>query len=266
MKPVKNLMAFLLGTVVAAGTAQAQVAMQPMTFVIFGQYQTNRIFTNNLSTNEQRDIRTVEFSTVDVHKALALDHAGRHWTNLSYAIIARETEFNNGTAGREGIFLYRNSPPTNVNVSSNFALNFTNDFTQNVTNIFPGVTNLGVNHTIIGGTFPSGSTNLGSLVSDGLFSITLYTTNMQFNLIGYGTTTETNLAGSHAGVHYSGPVQTLRVLTGVGTFGLNIATNFFTNSIVGIPNSNFVSGPAHGYFRTGAPVFITNSAASVFGP
>jgi hypothetical protein len=266
MKPVHLLWALLIGAVAALGTARAQVAIQPLTFVIFAQYEENRINTNNVTTNELRLIKTVEFNVNDLHKALALDYAGRNWTNFAGAVLCREVEFNNGLAGREGIFLYRNSPPTNLNVSANFGLNFSNNFTQNVTNVFPGVTNLAVNPMINGGVFPGNSTNIGSLVSDGLFSMTFYTTNLQFNLISYGHTTETNLTAAHAGNHYSGPVQSVHGMTGLGTFGLNISTNFFTNSIVGIPNTNFVSGPAHGYFNEGAPVFITNSADSVFGP
>jgi hypothetical protein len=265
MKPVQKLWALLIGTLAALGTAHAQVAMQPLTFVVFGQYETNYIFTNSLATNEQKYIRTIELSALDLRKALAIDYAGLGWTNFNSATLAREVEFTNGLAGREGIFLYRTSPPTNVNVSAYFGLNFTNDFTQNVANIFPGVTNLGVNPTINGGIFAGNSTNTNSLVSDGLFSLTFYTTNIQFNLVSYGTTTETLFNASHAGIRYSGPVQIVYGLTGVGTFGLNISTNFFTNSVVGIPNTNFVTGPAHGYFRTGSPVFITNSPDSVFG-
>jgi len=265
MKPVQFLMACLIATGVAVGHAQAQVARQTLTFVLSGQYQTNAIHPGAGYTNEHKFIKTVYFSTANIRKALALDHAGTDWTNLYDTDLVREIEFTNGLSGREGIFLYRSSPPTNVNVSSNFSLNFTNNFTQDVAGAFPGATNFGVNNTVSGGVFTRDSTNTNSLVSAGLFSISLYTTNLQFNLIGYGTTTETNLLASHDGVRYSGPVQRLQVLTGVGTFGLNVSTNFFENSIVGAPNTNFVSGPAHGYFGTAAPVFLTNSPAAVFG-
>jgi len=258
-------MAVLIGTALSAAPARAQVSRQALTFAIYGQYQTNEFHTNSSLTNEHKTLKPIEIATRDMVKALALDYAGTNWTSLTSAALVRETDFTNGVAGGERIFLHRGSPPTNLDVSTNFRLSFTNNFTHDVAVNFPGAARLRASSSAAGGTFPGASANTNSLVSDGLFSVSFYTTNMQFNLVGYGTTTETIFHAARDGADYSGPVQRLQ-MAGVGTFGLNVSTNFFEGEIVSDPDTNFASGPARGSFSTGEASFITNSVTNLFGP
>ena len=263
MKQVQFLMALWLGTVAAAHCARGQTSLQRLSFSVFGQYQTNELATNSTRAATNRITtevaKSVEISSANIVKAIAIDEFGTGWTNLTSASLVRETDFANGHSGAEGIFLYRASPPTNVNVSSYFS------FTNNLTNSFPAVTNFNFANPVNGGivTLKSGGslTNTNSLTSAGLFYVSLYTTNIQFNLIGYGATTTTDLTGSiHRTNLFSGRVQSLQAAC-VGSFGLYVGTNLFrTNGASdALEPTNFVSGPAHGSFAAAAPSFITNA-------
>ena len=267
MKKVQFLMALLLGTVAAAHSARGQTSVQRLSFSVFGQYQTNELTTHSSRTATNRITtevaKSVEISSDNILKAIAIDEFGAGWINLTTASLVRETDFANGHSGAEGIFLYRAWPPTNVNVSSHFS--FTNNFTSGVTNNFPAVTNFNFANPVHGGTVTlkgGGSlTNTNSLTCAGLFYVSLYTTNIQFNLIGYGTTTTTDLTGSiHRTNLYSGEVQSLQAAC-VGSFGLYVGTNLFGTNVVSdaLEPTNFVSGPAHGSFGAAAPFFITNA-------
>jgi hypothetical protein len=238
----------------AARTAPAQSIQQPLLFSINAEYE----YTTNATPNSETvtdDISVHHNLLVTTHgvvKAIAVDLFGRAWTNWISATLLRRV---NPVDGTEGIFLRNGTKFTNV--SSFFGDSFQNDFTEDVSNSFPGLTNnftpqLPVFHGSVSNG-PAGSfTNTISLGN--VRFISLNTTNLKFNLIGVNLSTAsngrvTNVVGTVDQVRYSAQVDTLSVSV-VGSLYINTATNLFD----GAPFQPY-SGPARGAFSTGQALF-----------
>ncbi|MGD1086413.1 MAG: hypothetical protein ABSA47_16880 [Verrucomicrobiota bacterium] len=299
MKPVPLLIALWIGTMAGANSAHSQISRQNLSFSIIARYSSSTYSTNH-DTGEvttRETIHSALISKATVVRALAVDLFGADYAKWTGASLLRVTDFTNN---QEGIFLYKASPPTYVNVSSNFAMSYLNDFTYEVSNNFNPITNLNgitnlsqdpgyndiadnaattnlvfnVTAPIQAGSFLVGtshrtntviSTNVSTLASAGLCCVFLTTTNLQFNLIGLGNTTTTEMiAADHLGAarqRLTNLVQTLTVNYGVGIYLANLGTNLLAPDA-----GDFVSGPAHGTFGTSSPAFATNSAAELFAP
>jgi hypothetical protein len=248
----------LVGLAVALGlaarTAPGQSVQEFLTFSINAEYEfmTNLTPNSVTLTNERYVQRSILVSTHNVIKAIAIDLFGQEWTNWSTATLLRRI---NPVDGTEGIFLHDGLRFTNV--SSFFGTSFTNDFTYDVLNAYPALTN---NFTPQLPIFRGWITNEESGMYTNTQSlgnvrfISLNTTNLKFNLIGVnlsvlGNGNVTNVEGTIDHVHYARQVDTIAV-TGVGTLYINVATNLFD----GTPFQP-VSGPARGSFATMTPLF-----------
>jgi|GEM_PF-1639744 hypothetical protein len=304
MKQVPFLIALCFGTMVAAMSAHGQISRQTLSFSIYAEYSTNKFSTNRatglVTTNQV--IKTALISTATVVRDIAVDLFGADYTNWTRASLLRETDAD----GHEGIFLYKASPPTNVNVSSFFSMSFKNDFTYGVTNNFTPITNM---HNITDFSdvpdyneiAPAPATNW-SAITNFNFNVSNPIQEGDFEIEKHGTNTEivTNFTvyapASVSLCYISLNTANLQFnLIGYGTAGatlligrLGAAPARYTNLVqtltftcgVGTYRANlganlldpgpedFVSGPVHIYlpFGASAPAFSTNLAAEVFGP
>jgi hypothetical protein len=273
MKQVQLLMAVLFGTVILAGNARGQILYQRLTFSIFGQYVTNEATTNSinpLTVNETNVLKTVLISSASLVKAMALDFAGANYTNWTGSYLEREINMTNGA---EGIFLYRTTAPaTNLDVSRYFNLSFSNDFAYepDLNSHFAGITNYvntpgyfypanfsPANNPIVGdNVYVRKTGNITNTWSgSGLYYVEFYTTNLAFNLLGFGTSTSIDPVEHFDKLPYSNLVSTLEV-AGVGTFAVNNATTNGSGVVV-TTNYYLISGPAHGSFGTAPPTYTT---------
>jgi hypothetical protein len=265
MKQRKFLLAVLLGALVVSGNARGQIIYQKLNFSIFGQYVTNEAVTNSvnpLNVNSTNVIRTVLITTASLVRAAALDFAGSPgYTNWIGSYLLREINLTNGA---EGIFLYHVSDPvTNYNISRFFHGSYSNDFAYEpaLTSHFAGITNLPqvtspfypanfspTNNPIVGDQVYFRPTEIvtNAWTGSGLYYVEFYSTNISFNLLGYGTTTSIEPVERLDGVPYTNFVSTLGV-AGIGTYALNNASAP-TNGVVTGTNLYLISGPAHGSF------------------
>src|ERR1017187_4346140 len=207
MKQVQILIAVLFGTLVLAGDARGQILYQRLSFSIFGQYTTNVAVTNStnpLSVNEANVLKTVLMTSANLVKAMALDFAGTNYASWTGSYLEREINMTNGA---EGIFLCRTTAPvTNYDVSRYFNYSFTNNFASKAAlgSHFAGITNFintprsfyptnfsPANNPLVGDNIYLRKTgNITNTWSgSGLYYVEFYTTNLQFNLLGYGNST-----------------------------------------------------------------------------
>jgi hypothetical protein len=237
----------------AARNARAQSIQEFLTFAITAEYEftTNTVETDTL-TNSYSTHRTLLVGTHNIVKAIAVDLFGDQWTNWNAATLLRRV---NPTNGEEGIFMRYGDRFTNV--SSFFGTSYLNDFTYDVSNAFPGLTN---NFTPQLPIFRGWVTNRDGTLSTNTISlgnvryISMNSTNLKFNLIGVNISAlsngqVTNVTGTVDGVHYSTEVDTLLV-NSVGSLYINMATNLFN----GTPFQPY-AGTARGTFGTGIPGF-----------
>jgi hypothetical protein len=256
----------------AAGKVHAQTSLQRLTFSLIGEFQTNTFTTNTDNaaeplTNEEARLHAVLITTVNVIKALAVDVEGTNWRKFSGGSLFREINLTNGA---EGMLLRQGT--NEADVSSYFQGSFSNNFTAGLSNAFPGYTNniSGQTNDIFGPTNLSlpqiqiyhGSVNMPNATTtntnymkvDGLYFISLNTTNLKFNLVGVGEGFATNLTGSIDGVTYGRTNIDSEYIGTAGTFYLNVETNIFdvggTN-----PTPLFFTGPMHGSVNVGQPRF-----------
>jgi hypothetical protein len=261
----------------AAGGLHAQTSIQYLTFSLIGEFQTNTFTTNTsggtpVSTNEVLVVHPILFSTANVVKAIAVDLEGTNWdvdgtdsTNWDGARLVREVNLTNGA---EGIFLRKGT--TQINVSRFFGASFTNNFTGYLSNylglVTNGFTNSFTNNSttnftncfppqaaIIGGKVyidPTGTTtNYNS--SAGLYTLSFFTSNVQFNTFGVGSGVIANVRGQIDGNLYERLIYSESIGM-AGAFYLNTMSNIF-NTGTNLPA--YIGGPLHGGITTGAGSF-----------
>jgi hypothetical protein len=257
-----------------AGGLRAQTSIQRLTFTLLAQYQKNIFYTNTANpggplTNEFSVIRTVLITAGNVVKALAVDVGGTNWTNWAGSALVREVNLIDGT---EGIFLRKGGDQTNV--SSFFGGSFSNNFTAELTNAFPGATNnfQGLTNNIIDNETNNSApqlqldrgwrimpendpTNITTNfdITAGVYYISVNTTNLKFSLVAVGDGSVTNVAGNIDGTLYQRVIN-YQFLGSAGTFYLNLTTNVFDS---GTNPPEFYTGPLRGTFGTTAPWFST---------
>jgi hypothetical protein len=262
--------------VLAAGGLQAQTSYQTLSFSLVGEYQTNTFVTNNSirRTNETLVIHPILIDTDHIVKSIAVDLEGTNWLVWNGASLFREV---NLTTGAEGIFLRRGTNQTNI--SAFFDTSFTNNFTGYLGNYIGLVTNgftnsftndsitnsSPTNEALLGGTiYNFGQTNSTTnyLTSAGLYTLSFFSSNVQFNAFGVGSGTLVNVIGDKGGTHYRVPINT-EAIGIAGAFYLNTTSNIFdlgTDEGTNLPI--YVTGPLHGGISTGPPVF----SADIEGP
>jgi hypothetical protein len=248
-----------LALALAARNASAQSIQENLTFSILAQYEftTNEVNANGDFTNSVYDsLHTILVGTHGVVKAIAVDLYGRDWTNWASASLLRVT---NPTNGNEAIFMRVGDDLTNV--SRFFGTSFSNNFTYDISNAFPALTNdIPTNYPIQLPIIRRQITNEASGVSitnteqnGGMRFISLTTTNLVFNLLGVNLAAlsngrYTNVSARLDGVTYSNRVDTLLVSV-VGSLYINTATNLFIAPIMPF------AGPARGTFQTANVMF-----------
>jgi hypothetical protein len=249
MKKMRCLfLVLVLGCGVCAQRAQGQVAAQNITFSIICQYITNIYATNisALTTNENQQVTTVIVNSHNLAKAAAIDLLGTNWTKWQGASFIYEQ---NMITSNQGIYLRLNGKQTNV--SQFFGDNFTNMFTQNVSNVYSGTNYASL--PLIGGIKydVGGVKSTNYTASDNLAYLTFSTTNISFSLFGYSQ-------GSLVNVIYDREGDTAKVdqpeIVGAGTFSLNVTTNIYPylNITKYTPATNY-TGLAHGTVMFSAP-------------
>jgi hypothetical protein len=261
----------------AAGGLHAQTSIQNLTFSLIGEYQTNTFTTNTsdgtpVSTNEVLVVRPILLTTAYMVKAIAVDLEGTNWdvegpdsTNWNGARLVREVNLTNGA---EGIFLRKGT--RQINVSSFFRTSFTNNFTGYLSNYLGLVTNDFTNSftnssttnftngfppqaAIIGGKVyfrpATNTTNYNS--SAGLYAVSFFTSNVQFNTFGVGSGVIANVGGDIDGTHYESLINS-ETIGMAGAFYLNTTSNIFD---LGTNLPTYIGGPLHGGINTGAGYF-----------
>jgi hypothetical protein len=251
----------LAGLLIAAQCARAQVASQFLSFSIVGEYEVDSFQTNVVTdtTNQAARIRGVWIGTTNVVKAIAIDLEGLLWQKWAGANIVRETDMATGT---EGIFLRLGAASTNV--SSFFGTSYLSNFKENVPSVL-GFSNMtyysnGVVTPFTNSAYGANLSTTGAnptttnvVKSADLFSVSLNTSNLKFNLLAFGTTSGTNIVVNYKGTHYQRWVDFLSA-NGVGNFAINLGTNLFFGTNL-YETTNFVSGPARGLFSAYGTVF-----------
>jgi hypothetical protein len=264
MKLIGLIVSLAICLTAATHRAHGQIAQQNLSFSVVGQFQTNYYSTNTTTqtTNETAAIGGVMIVTSYVVKAIAIDLAGTGWTNWNGSKLLREINMNTGA---EGIFLRKGNVQTNV--SSFFGNSYSNEFRADVLNELGGFTNLvyyangietNTTNSVYLGTFTTVSNNptvTNRIQSAGLFSVSLNTTNMKFNMLAFGNTTGEILTGRLDGTYYARWVDTLSA-AGVGNYSINLNTNLFFGRNL-YETTNFVGGPAHGSFTCTGTSFST---------
>jgi len=244
------------------GSLHAQTSVQRITISLFGQYQTNRFYTNSTTglTNENARLRDILIATGNVVKAIAVDLEGTNWTNWAGAALVREVNLTNGN---EGIFLRLSGKQTNV--SSFFDSSFSNNFTAGLSNSFPGATN-GMNSStnnlngstnnanpnfqlVQGWVRMTSSTNFTTNFTRtaGLYLVSLNTTNIKFNFVAAGPGRITTVSGAGG----KGSINS-EIISGAGSFYLNATTNLYD---MGSNGASFFTGPMRGSIILGAPYY-----------
>lgn len=263
MKVIGTIAAAALCLLAASPWASGQVAQQTLSFGLIAYYGTN-FYGTNLTTQTVDQALRVEpilISSADIVNAIALDLAGKGWTNWYGSRLIRNTDL---ITGAQGIFLRKGNLQTNV--TSFFGGSFANDFTGNLEENLSGFTNTvyydngvlyGFTNAAYRGSYTtvgSGPTKTNSLGSIRLISVSLNTSNLKFNLLACGTTAETNLVFSYKGTNFNQWVNTILATGGVGNFDINLGTNiFFGHNLY--ETTNFVSGPATGSIVLGGANF-----------
>jgi hypothetical protein len=250
---------------------QGQTVNQSIKFSLFGNYQTNTVSTNvtdeGVVTNTRSITPLILITAANVVKALAVDQFGKSWTNWSGASLVREI---NLATTNEAIYVRKGT--NQFNVSANFGVTFSNDFTGTLAADFPQLSNFnsqtnagsptnfippiqinrGTNH------LQSGTNLLEYTLGYGLHSLSLHTTNLQFNVVGTSSGTYTNVYGKYLGVRYSQRLQT-ELVSVVGIFSLNTTTNIYNT---GTNPPVFLGGPLHGSFSINTATFLPISYGS----
>ena len=261
----------------AASGLHAQTSIQNLTFSLVGEFQTNTFTTNTsggtpVSTNEVLVVRPILLTTAYMVKAIAVDLEGTNWdlegtdsTNWAGARLVREVNLTNGA---EGIFLRRGTTQTNVSrfFSTSFTNNFTgylsnylglvtNDFTNTFTNSSPtNFTNwFPPQGALIGGKLyidPTGATT-NYKTSAGLYTLSFFTSNVQFNTFGVGAGVIANVRGQINGALYERLINSESIGM-AGAFYINTTSNIFD---LGTNLPSYIGGPLHGGITTGAGSF-----------
>jgi hypothetical protein len=254
MKKTRYFIAALaLGIGFGAAPVQAQTTAQTLTFSIICQYVTNVFSTNAAAgiTNEDQMLTTVLLDSINIEKAIAIDLAGTNWEKDWYPFtIVREVNLTNGN---EGIFLRHGTNQTNISERF-FGLSFTNEFTSEVPSVF-----VATNYTTLpikGGWLYMHPTNsiTNYTLLDSLCFVSFASSNIQFNLFGHGQGTEAKAGGYLHGKLYELPTVST-IITGAGTFNLNLTTNIYlTPTTNGTPA--FFNGLAHGTLVISAPYYL----------
>jgi len=261
--------------------AQGQTAAQTMSFSIICQYVTNTYTTNRPGTAEEtvlvdQHLLTIIIDSANIVKAIAIDMFTNAWTNWQFASLVYEE---NMTNGNQGIFLRYLGKQTNVStyfVNSFSPNGYANMFSQDATNafagtIFPGFstngyanlfaqeatnvyadTNFPANSLPLAGTYgyDNGPVGVGY---DNLAYLTLSTSNISMALFGYSQGTLMNTVYDREG--HIGRVDKAQIV-GVGTFNLNLTTNFLfrTNGYIistNLHSTNYVTDVVAPLFGTG---------------
>ena len=261
----------------AAGGLHAQTSIQNLTFSLIGDFQTNTFTTNTsdgtpVSTNEVLVVRPILFTTANVVKAIAVDLEGTNWdlegtdsTNWNGARLVREVNLTNGA---EGIFLRKGT--NQINVSSFFRASFTNNFTGYLSNYLALVTNGFTNSftngftnsfplqaAIIGGKISfdidTGTNTTNYKSSAGLYTLSFFSSNVQFNTFGFGSGVIANVGGDIDGTHLRTLDQFRSDRRGRSIIYLNTTSNIFD---LGTNLPAYIGGPLHGSITTGAGYFF----------
>ena len=250
MKQTRFLLAVVLCLAgLAPGGAFAQpVSVQRVGFSLLVDYQHD--LTNAVATNAF--IQDALVATGNVARAVKLEF-GEDETNWSATALVREVNLTNGA---EGLYLRGNGVQTNVSefFSNALGASFTADFTSGTTNFFPALTNdFDPATPIYRGSIRVGAGGHTNYITTETFhAVAFNTSNMKFNLIGFGTASLHRVAGRMDGVIYAANIEQFTA-QGLGTLYFNAGTNIFgTGTVPPITNS----GVAHGTFWTGPPVFL----------
>jgi hypothetical protein len=259
----------------AASGLHAQTSIQNLTFSLVGEFQTNTFTTNTsggtpVSTNEVLVVHPILFTTANVVKAIAVDLEGTNWdvegtdsTNWNGARLVREV---NLITGAEGIFLRKGT--TQTNVSSFFGTSFTNNFTGDLSNylglVTNGFTNSFTNSITTNFNFPAQAAIIGGKVnfdpatnttnynsSAGLYTLSFFTSNVQFNTFGVGSGLIANVRGRIGGTTYERLINS-EAIGMAGAFYLNTPSNIFD---LGTNLPAYIGGPLRGGITTGAGYF-----------
>ncbi len=261
----------------AAGGLHAQTSFQNLTFSLIGEYQTNTFTTNTsggtpVSTNEVLVVRPILITTACMIKAMAVDLEGTNWnvegtdsTNWDGARLVREVNLTNGA---EGIFLRKGTHQ--INVSSFFGTSFTNNFTGYLSNYLGLVTNGFTNSftnsstTNLANDFPPQAAIIGGKVhidpttnttnyksSVGVYTLSFFTSNVQFNTFGVGSGVIANVRGQIDGTLYERLINS-EAIGLAGAFYLNTTSNIFD---LGTNPPAYIGGPLRGGINTGAGYF-----------
>ncbi len=235
--------------------SSAQVAAQRIGLDLTIHYQTDLFVTNvaAMATNEASLIRPAYVDANDVIRAIRLDW-GPNVTNWYGSTLLREV---NLATGAEGIFLRLNGKQTNVSsyFTNIFGPSYSNDFKSQVLDWFPAMTNdftvpLPLERGVVRFR-PAGATTNYTLSEDFFFS-SFNSTNIKFNLVGFGVVTPAVVTGRLNGVFYSNVVDEFNA-TMLGTLQHNLGTNLQNKP--GVP-SDFAGGTAIGFFGVGKPVYL----------
>lgn len=256
------------------GSLRAQTSIQHITLSLLGEYQTNTFFTNTTAfpdgpwTSQYSFIRPVLITTFNVMRSLALDLEGTNYKIWNGSELLREVNLVDGT---EGIFLRKGTNQTNV--SRFFEGSYVDNFQSQVTNAFPALTNniAGLTNDLFEGNtnipqtllfhgwqrrpdpLVSNDTTTNFVSTAGIYFVSFNTTNIKFNLLGVGDGGSTNLVGPVEGTAKTNIINS-EFLGTAGTFFLNSSSNIYD---LGTNPPNNVTGPMHGSFIVGPPVFST---------
>jgi hypothetical protein len=249
-----------------------------MNFSIICQYVTNTYTTNAGATLTDQHVLTVIIDSANIVKAIAIDMFTNEWTNWQLATLVYEE---NMTNGNQEIFLRYNGKQTNVSpyfVNSFSPNGYANMFSQDATNalagtIFPSFstngyanlfaqeatnvyadTNFPANSLPLAGTYGYGLGPVG-VGYDNLAYLTISTRNISLALFGYSQGTLVDTVYDVQG--HTGKVDKAQIL-GVGTFNLNLTTNFLFRTN-GFPISTNITA------RATNVVVVTNVVAPLFG-
>jgi len=252
MKKMRYLFLVLaLGFGLRAQRVQGQTAAQNMSFSIICQYVTNIYATNlsNQAINENQQLTTVLLNSHNLAKAVAIDLLGTNWVQWLGASFVYEE---NMLTSNQGIYLRINGKQTNV--SSFFGDSFTNMFSQNVSNVFIGMSYATL--PLIGGVIEDvgGVKTTNRNTHDNLAYLTFASTNISFNLFGYSQGVLTNVIYDREGD--VAKVDQAEIV-GSGTFSLNVTTNIYPYlDITKYTVPTNYTGLAHGTIFVTAPYHL----------
>lgn len=259
MKQIRFLLTFLAAlSLFAALRAPGQVSVQLIHLSLTSQFESDSFVVNDAAaaTNEASLIRKAFFNADNIRRSIRLDLGNSNeWAG---AYLVREV---NLATGAEGIFLRLNDRQTNVSefFDNSLGSSYTNDFTGQVTNWFPAITNnfAPLNPLEEGSVRYRSSGTVTNYPTGNQFVFASFNSmNLKFNLLGHGSVIKYTVRGRMDGVVYSNQVNQIYANV-IGTAYHNRGTNVF--NAPGVP-PDFVSGPCSGVFWTSAPHFaaITN--------